>query len=70
MLAIAAHDCGEYVHHYGRGKQVLDRLGAKKLIMANMEHDDSTVRYESLIAVQKLMTQNWEYLSERIKMSE
>lgn len=59
VLAVAAHDCGEYVRHYPRGKAVIDTLGGKKYIMKHMQNEDSAVRYEALIAVQKLMTQNW-----------
>lgn len=59
VLSIAAHDCGEYVRHYPRGKQVIETLGGKGYIMKHMTNPDSAVRYEALIAVQKLMTQNW-----------
>merc|ERR1712137_1247790 len=46
VLAVAAHDVGEYVRHYPRGKQVLDTLGGKQYIMMHMSHDDKDVRYE------------------------
>lgn len=59
VLAVANHDLGEYVRHYPRGKQVLETLGGKKYIMKHMQNEDPAVRYEALIAVQKLMTQNW-----------
>lgn len=70
VLAVAAHDCGEYVRHHPRGKLVLEKLGGKQYIMkhmANKEH--ATVRYEALIAVQKLMTQNWGTLGQQLKES-
>lgn len=66
VLAVAAHDVGEYVRHYPRGKQVLDTLGGKQYIMMHMSHDDKDVRYEALIAVQKVMTQNWGALGKKI----
>eukprot|EP00730_Choanoeca_flexa_P008213 TRINITY_DN12462_c0_g2_i1.p1 TRINITY_DN12462_c0_g2~~TRINITY_DN12462_c0_g2_i1.p1 ORF type:complete len:501 (+),score=159.91 TRINITY_DN12462_c0_g2_i1:99-1505(+) len=66
-LSIAVHDLGEYVRHYPFGKRALDELGAKPLIMGHMGHPDSQVRYESLIAVQKLMTDQWEFLSQQTK---
>ncbi len=36
-----------------------DALGGKELIMLRMASDDANVRYEALIAVQKLMVHNW-----------
>lgn len=99
VAAVAAHDIGEYARYYPRGKNVIDTLDGKKLIMLHLEvsrlhgdyavaarspcqecvlatpdprpmphsacgeqHPDSKVRYEALIALQKLMTNNWEYL--------
>lgn len=65
VIAVAAHDIGEYVRYYPRGKDVIEKWGGKALIMKNLQHDDAVVRYESLIAVQKLMTHNWEYLGKK-----
>lgn len=67
VLSIAAHDCGEYVRHYRQGKEVLETLGGKSYIMKHMTNPDSAVRYEALIAVQKLMTQNWGQLGKDLK---
>ena len=39
--------------------RVLDSLGGKQLIMGLMNHADGQVRYEALVAVQKMMVQNW-----------
>ena len=58
------------MRHHPRGKLVLEKLGGKQYIMkhmANKEH--ATVRYEALIAVQKLMTQNWGTLGQQLKVS-
>jgi len=66
-VAVAIHDCGEYVTHYPYGRKALDELGAKEHVMELMEHEDSTVRYEALLAVQKMMTDNWEYLGNKVK---
>ena len=60
MVAVAAHDVGEYIRIYPRGKKAIDSLGAKTAIMRHMvESDDASVRYEALVAIQKIMTHNW-----------
>uniref|UniRef100_A0A8B9LL34 V-type proton ATPase subunit H n=2 Tax=Astyanax mexicanus TaxID=7994 RepID=A0A8B9LL34_ASTMX len=55
VIAVAAHDVGEYVRHYPRGKRVIEQLGGKQLVMNHMHHEDQLVRYNALLAVQKLM---------------
>ncbi|CAG8676541.1 11796_t:CDS:10 [Funneliformis mosseae] len=59
VLAIAAHDLGQYVKYYPSGKKFLQEIGAKRRIMELMTHDDPEVRYRALIAVQKYMTHAW-----------
>ncbi|EDQ85875.1 uncharacterized protein MONBRDRAFT_34046 [Monosiga brevicollis MX1] len=66
-VAVAIHDCGEYVRHYPYGKNALSKLGAKEKIMALMEGRDQRVRYEALIAVQKMMTDHWEFLGQQTR---
>lgn len=70
VIAVAAHDVGEYVRHYPRGKRVIEQLGGKQLVMNHMHHEDQLVRYNALLAVQKLMVQNWEYLGKQLQSSE
>ncbi|XP_006634089.1 V-type proton ATPase subunit H isoform X1 [Lepisosteus oculatus] len=70
VLAVAAHDVGEYVRHYPRGKRVIEQLGGKQLVMNHMHHEDQQVRYNALLAVQKLMVHNWEYLGKQLQSSE
>ncbi|XP_043921452.1 V-type proton ATPase subunit H [Protopterus annectens] len=67
VLAVAAHDVGEYVRHYPRGKRVIEQLGGKQLVMNHMHHEDQLVRYNALLAVQKLMVHNWEYLGKQLQ---
>jgi len=64
ILAVAAHDIGQYVRFYPRGKLTLEKLKGKQPIMKLMTHTDQSVRYESLLAVQKMMTQNWSSLGQ------
>uniref|UniRef100_UPI00358F269E V-type proton ATPase subunit H n=1 Tax=Myxine glutinosa TaxID=7769 RepID=UPI00358F269E len=70
VLAVAAHDIGEYVRHYPRGKRVIEQLGGKQLVMGHMHHEDQGVRYNALLAVQKLMVHNWEYLGKQLQSGE
>uniref|UniRef100_A0A4W2CLU9 V-type proton ATPase subunit H n=1 Tax=Bos indicus x Bos taurus TaxID=30522 RepID=A0A4W2CLU9_BOBOX len=64
VLAVAAHDAGVYVRHYPRGKRVMEQLGGKQRVM---NHEDQQVRYNALLAVQKLMVHNWEYLGKQLQ---
>ena len=38
---------------------VLEQLGGKTMVMSLLAHEDPNVRYEALLAVQKLMVHNW-----------
>jgi V-type H+-transporting ATPase subunit H len=66
ILSVASHDIGDYVRHYPRGKTVVEQLGGKQLVMSLLSHEDPNVRYEALLAVQKLMVHNWEYLGKQL----
>lgn len=68
ILSVAAHDIGEYVRHYPRGKHVIEQLGGKLQVMQHLKHEDPNVRYEALLAVQKLLVHNWEYLGRQIQV--
>ncbi|CAL4124139.1 unnamed protein product, partial [Meganyctiphanes norvegica] len=67
VLSVACHDIGEYTRHYSRGKRVLEQLGGKQWVMQHLTHEDPNVRYEALLAVQKLMVHNWEYLGKQLE---
>eukprot|EP01087_Luapelamoeba_hula_P001763 TRINITY_DN1157_c0_g1_i1.p1 TRINITY_DN1157_c0_g1~~TRINITY_DN1157_c0_g1_i1.p1 ORF type:complete len:459 (-),score=88.11 TRINITY_DN1157_c0_g1_i1:73-1449(-) len=62
-MAIACYDIGEFVRFHPSGRRVLSKLGGKIQIMALMEHRDAEVQKEALLAVQKMMVHNWEYLA-------
>ncbi|CAH2043685.1 unnamed protein product, partial [Iphiclides podalirius] len=67
VLAVACYDVGEYVRHYPRGKHIIEQLGGKQRVMHLLSHEDPNVRYEALLAVQKLMVHNWEYLGKQLE---
>ncbi|KAI8999962.1 ATPase, V1 complex, subunit H [Gaertneriomyces semiglobifer] len=52
VLAVAAHDIGQYVKYYPNGKKALEGMGAKTQVMQLMTHQDPDVRYQALLAVQ------------------
>lgn len=66
VLCVAAHDIGEYVRHYPRGKTIIEKLDGKQQVMKLLAHEDPNVRYSALLAVQKIMVHNWEYLGKQL----
>lgn len=46
---------------------MIEQLGGKQLVMQLLAHEDPNVRYEALLAVQKLMVQNSEYLRKKLE---
>ncbi|KAG9075747.1 H(+)-transporting V1 sector ATPase subunit H [Ceratobasidium sp. UAMH 11750] len=59
VLAVAAHDLGQYVKHHDRGKKVVTDLGGKARVMELMTHSNADVRYRALISVQRLVSTPW-----------
>jgi len=59
ILAVAAHDIGQYAKHYDRGKKILTDMGAKTRVMELMIHSNPDVRYRALISVQILVSNPW-----------
>ncbi|CAB3401500.1 unnamed protein product [Caenorhabditis bovis] len=62
VLCVAAHDVGEYVRYYPRGKDIVEKLGGKESMMRLLTVKDPNVRYHALLAAQKLMVVNWKLL--------
>uniref|UniRef100_A0A914GX62 Probable V-type proton ATPase subunit H 2 n=1 Tax=Globodera rostochiensis TaxID=31243 RepID=A0A914GX62_GLORO len=67
-LSVAAHDIGEYVRHYHRGKTIVEQYQGKQAVMKLLSAEDPNVRYHALLAIQKLMVHNWEYLGKQIEV--
>jgi hypothetical protein len=47
---------------------VLEQLHGKTQVMKLLTHADPNVRYHALLAVQKLMVHNWEYLGKQLEV--
>lgn len=59
VLAVAAHDLGQYVKHHDRGKKMVTELGGKARVMELMSHSNADVRYRALLSVQRLVSTPW-----------
>ncbi|KAH9966492.1 ATPase V1 complex subunit H [Russula dissimulans] len=60
VLAVAAHDLGQYVKYHERGKKIVTDLGGKTRVMELMSHNSQEVRYQALISVQRLVSHPWQ----------
>jgi len=68
IQAIACHDLGEFIRHYPRARAAFEKLGCKELVMSKMAHENPDVKYEALLAVQKMLVQNWQFLGKGISV--
>lgn len=60
---IACYDLGEFARFHPEGKRVINKLGGKTKLMLNLSHKNPRVAKAALLATQKLMVANWEYLN-------
>ncbi|POY73016.1 hypothetical protein BMF94_4002 [Rhodotorula taiwanensis] len=58
-LAVAANDIAQFVKFHETGKKAVEDLGAKARVMQLMTHADPDVKYQSLLATQRLMSHAW-----------
>jgi len=42
---------------------VIEQLEGKTIIMSMLSHEDTNVRHQALLCIQKLMVHHWEYLT-------
>ncbi len=62
-VAIACHDLGEFARHHPVGKRVLLEHNIKQSLLTLIDAQDLQVQQQSLLALQKLMVTNWEFVS-------
>lgn len=62
-VAIACYDLGEFVRFYPSGRAVCKNIGAKDAIMQHLDDQNEDVKKEALLAVSKMMVDNWEHVS-------
>lgn len=62
-ISIACHDLGEFSRFHPRGKKLIHQHNIKSKIMQLIDHKDPQVSQQSLLALQKIMITNWEYIA-------
>lgn len=60
---VACYDLGEFARFHPDGKYQMKQLEGKRRLMMAMSSDEPKVARQGLMAVQKLMVENWEALS-------
>lgn len=59
-VAIACYDIGEFCRFHPFGKNVLDNFRGKEKIMDLINSDKQEIRENAVLALQKIMLQNWQ----------
>lgn len=60
VLAVACNDVAKFIKYGGeRARKLLTNASGKTRVMELMTHENPDVRYQSLIAVQQLLSQSW-----------
>eukprot|EP01126_Amoeba_proteus_P044601 TRINITY_DN4961_c0_g1_i20.p1 TRINITY_DN4961_c0_g1~~TRINITY_DN4961_c0_g1_i20.p1 ORF type:complete len:462 (-),score=81.13 TRINITY_DN4961_c0_g1_i20:122-1507(-) len=62
VLCVACWDVGEFVRFHPNGKRIVQNLELKGAIMKLLGNGNTEVRSQALLALQKIMITNWEYL--------
>jgi len=60
-VCVAAHDLGEFARLYPDGRRLVGLFGAKNKLFLQLENNESEeIRKQCLLAMQKLLVQNWQ----------
>jgi V-type H+-transporting ATPase subunit H len=62
VLCVACWDIGEFVRFHPQGKSIVHNLDVKAPIIKLLTNNDTEVRSQALLTLQKVMITNWEYL--------
>lgn len=63
VLSVACFDVGEFARFHPRGRAIISTLGIKEPMMALMASRDPDTKKQALLALQKVMVTNWEYIN-------
>jgi len=66
-VAMSCYDLGEFARFYPEGREIVETLGGKDRIMVLLSHDEETIQKSALLAIQKLLVQNWESMDSEEK---
>ena len=61
--AVACFDLGEFSRLHPFSKMILEKLDGKTKLMHMIEKDSTMVREHALVAIQKLMINNWQIIA-------
>ena len=61
--AVACFDLGEFSRLHPFSKQILEDFNGKTKLMKMIENESPQVRENALVAIQKLMINNWQIIS-------
>lgn len=60
--AVACSDLGEFARFYPNGRSIIKLLGVKPMVMSLMQSEDAETAQHALLAVSKMMVNNWEFV--------
>jgi V-type H+-transporting ATPase subunit H len=59
-VSMALFDLGEFVRHYPNGKSIVNRLGAKQVVMPLLQdHENDEIQRQALLCISKMLVNNW-----------
>jgi V-type H+-transporting ATPase subunit H len=61
--AVACSDLGEFARFYPNGRSIIKLLGVKPMVMSLMQSEDAETAQHALLAVSKMMVNNWEFVN-------